>query len=216
MKAGIASPAQLKAALDRLYAEFDRAGVVIDPIDRVRAFIDPADREVVAFCASALAFGRVASVMASIDALLRVLGPSPAAFVRRFEPSRDGAGLAGLVHRWTGGRDFTALLWILRQMLEQDGSIEGFFAAGDDRSAADIRPGLESFCARARAIDLRPRTGPCPPGRACTASSPVPPPAARASGSISSCDGWSGATASIPAGGPASRPRGWSSRSTCT
>ncbi len=156
----------MKDALDRLYAQFDHAGQIADPVERVRAFADPADREIVAFCAAGLAFGRVASVMASIDALLRVMGPSPASFVRGFDPARDGGPLLGLVHRWTRGRDFVALLWILRTMIEREGSIEGFFAAGDDPGASDIGPGLESFCRRARAIDLAPAYGrvPAKPG----------------------------------------------------
>ena len=40
-------------------------------------------------------------------------------------------------------------------MLDRSGSIEGFFAEGDDPSAADISAGLESFTTRALALDLR-------------------------------------------------------------
>ncbi len=152
----------LKERLDRVYADFDHSGVVTDPVELVRPFGDPADREIAAFCAAALAFGRVASIMASITSLLRVMAPSPAAFVRRFDPARDAAPLLGLVHRWTRGLDFVALLWILRQMIEESGSIERFFAEGDDPSAPDIGPGLERFCVRARAIDLRAAYGEVP------------------------------------------------------
>jgi len=53
------------------------------------------------------------------------------------------------------GRDIAALLVILRRMLDTAGSLEQFFLDGDDPSSPDVRPGLESFCARARAIDLR-------------------------------------------------------------
>ena len=56
-----------------------------DPIQIVRRFTDPADREVVGFCAAALAFGRVASVLQSIERLVAVMGRSPAAFVRGFD-----------------------------------------------------------------------------------------------------------------------------------
>ena len=38
-------------------------------------------------------------------------GAQPAGFVRTFDPARDGAPFA-LVHRWTRGNDFVALLWI--------------------------------------------------------------------------------------------------------
>jgi len=120
----------------------------------VRPFTDPADAEIVAFCAAGLAFGRVASVLASIDALLDVMGPSPSAFVRRFEPERDGTRLDHLGHRWTRGRDLVALLWILRQMLERAGSLEQFFVEGNTPSSPDIGPGLDRFCERARRVDV--------------------------------------------------------------
>jgi uncharacterized protein (TIGR02757 family) len=144
----------LKPALDRLYREFDRSGRVSDPIERVRPFTNPADAEIVAFCAAGLAFGRVAGILASIDALLNVMGPSPSAFVRRFNPERDGAGLEHLGHRWTRGRDLVALVWILRQMLELSGSLEQFFVDGDTPASPDVGPGLDRFCERARQLDV--------------------------------------------------------------
>ena len=88
------------------------------------------DREVVAFIAAALAFGRVQSVLNSIEGMLAVMGPSPAAFVRDFDPARDRDRFNHLVHRWTNGADFAALVWILHQMIERSGSIEDFFVEG--------------------------------------------------------------------------------------
>lgn len=146
----------LQARLDELYTDFDRLESATDPVHLVRPYRDPADREVVGFCAAALAFGRVASVLNSIGAVQHVLGDSPAAFVRRFDPQRDGLRLRSFVHRWTRGDDLVALLWILRQMLEQAGSIEGFFLDGDDPATPDVGPALESFSTRAHAIDVRP------------------------------------------------------------
>jgi uncharacterized protein (TIGR02757 family) len=145
----------LANALDGLYRDFDRCGQVPDPVEKVRGFADPADREVAGFIAAGLAFGRVAGILASIDHVLAVVGPSPAAYVRGFEPGRDSPALERFVHRWTRGRDIAALLLVLRHMLDSAGSIEEFFLRGDDPAAPDIRPGLESFCARARAVDLR-------------------------------------------------------------
>jgi uncharacterized protein (TIGR02757 family) len=149
-------PRLLKSALDGLYADFDRSGRIADPIEKVRPFADPADREIVGFLAAGLAFGRVASILASIDAVLDIMGPSPAAFVRRFDPRRDGARFEPFVHRWTRGRDLVGVLLVLRHMLESSGSLEQCFLDGDDPDADDISPGLERFCGRARAVDLRP------------------------------------------------------------
>lgn len=150
------STAAAKQALDRLYDDFDQVDVVADPIDRVRAYVNPADREIAGFCAAALAYGRVAGVLKSIDALLAVMGTSPAAFVRRFDPLADGEALGMLTHRWTRGIDLIALMWILRRMLEMSGSIEAFFLEGYRRDAEDIAAALDSFCTRALAIDLDP------------------------------------------------------------
>ena len=97
----------------------------------------------------ALAFGRVQSVLNSIEGLLEVMGPSPAAYVRAFEPARDRRTLDHLVHRWTRGVDLAALVWMLRQMLDSHGSIEAFFVDGAD-------PAAETIEARARRV-LAPR-----------------------------------------------------------
>ena len=76
----------LSARLEDLYQDYNREDSASDPVHKVRPFSDPADREIAAFCAAALAFGRVASVLNSIDTLFGILGARPAAFVRRFEP----------------------------------------------------------------------------------------------------------------------------------
>lgn len=146
----------LKAALDGLYAACGQAGAVADPIERVRPYGSPADREVAGFVAASLAYGRVVAILTSVDRVLGAMGPSPAAFVRAFDPRRDGGPFRRFVHRWTRGPDLAALFIVLRHMLESAGSIEGFFLQGDDPAAPDIGPGLESFCARARAVDVRP------------------------------------------------------------
>ena len=113
----------------------------------------------VAFIASALDFGRVQSVINSIAGMLAVMGPSPAAFVRAFEPARDRGVFGHLVHRWTNGADFAALAWILHHMFERSGSIEAFFAEGLRGDAVDVGDALQSFSTRALAIDLRPIYG---------------------------------------------------------
>jgi len=153
----------LKTALDRAYAAFNASDAALDPIQVVRRYADPRDREIAGFCAAGLAFGRVASVLQSVDRLLAVMGRSPAAFVARFDPARDRDRLAALGHRWTRSVDLVALLWVLRSMVERSGSIEDFFLEGHDPGAPDIEAALEAFSARALATDLRPAYGRVPP-----------------------------------------------------
>jgi uncharacterized protein (TIGR02757 family) len=145
----------LSERLDALYHAYNRVDSASDPIQKVRRFRDPADREIAGFCAGALAFGRVASVLNSIDTLFAVMGPSPAAFVRGFAPEEAPPELRAMVHRWIRGDDIVALLWILRQMLERAGSVESFFLEGYRDDLQDIGAALDSFSTRALALDLR-------------------------------------------------------------
>ena len=153
------SDTALRIALDQLYDGFNAQHSVSDPVWFAHRFERSDDREVVAFIASALAFGRVQSVINSIAGMLKVMGPSPAAFVRAFDPARDRKVFNHLVHRWTNGADFAALVWILHTMIERNGSIEGFFVEGLPGDAVDVGEGLQSFSTRALAIDLKPIYG---------------------------------------------------------
>lgn len=144
----------MKAALDRLYDAFNAPESAPDPIQIVRRYPRLDDREIVAFVAAALAFGRVASVMQSVQSLCEVMGPQPARFVRAFDPGRHGAPLRPLVHRWTRGPDFIALLWVLRRMIEDHGSLEAAVAHGLRPDAPDIGDALERFSTAAQACDV--------------------------------------------------------------
>jgi uncharacterized protein (TIGR02757 family) len=144
----------LKPALDRLYAEYDDPASAADPIHIVRRF-PREDQEIVGFVAAALAFGRVASILQSIERVVAVMGDHPAAYVRAFEPRRDRRAFAGFVHRWTDGADAAALVWVLRQMLDRAGSLEAFFVEGDRPDAEDVGEAIERFSTRALALDVR-------------------------------------------------------------
>ena len=145
----------LKATLDRLYADFNYADSATDPIQIVRRFSRDDDREVVGFVAASLAFGRVTSVLQSIERVLAVVGAQPAAYVRRFDPRRDAAAFRGIVHRWTREAEIVALLWLMRQMIDRAGSLESFFLSGYDAGAGDVEEALDDFSARAMALNLK-------------------------------------------------------------
>lgn len=153
------SRSPLSRQLDELYAGFNTAESAADPVWRVHRYQRADDREVAGFIAAALAFGRVLSVLNSIDGVLAVMGPSPAAFARNFDPGRDRLAFAHLVHRWTNGADFAALVWIIHEMLRRSGSIENFFAEGLAGDATDVGEALQSFSTRALEIDVTPVYG---------------------------------------------------------
>jgi uncharacterized protein (TIGR02757 family) len=158
--------ADLANGLERLYHDYNREDAALDPVQIVRRYTVPADQEVIGFCAAGLAFGRVQSVLNTVTALASVLGPSPATYVRRFDPKAPHPELRAMVHRWIRGADIVALLWILRQMIDEAGSIEAFFAAGYDPAAVDVGEALDRFSRRALALDVRSVYGRKRPARA--------------------------------------------------
>ena len=151
----------LKPTLDGLYQNFNQADSATDPIQIVRRFTASDDQEIVAFIAAGLAFGRVSSVMHSVERVVAVMGGSPAQFVRDFSPSRDREPFREFVHRWIRGTDIVALLWLMHQILASHGSLEGFFVEGDP-GGDDVRDALDSFSQRAMALDLRTAYGRVP------------------------------------------------------
>lgn len=143
---------ELKRRLDDLYAHYDARFVDPDPLQFVRAVDSAADREVVGLVASSLAYGNVRQIKRGIGAVLATLGPRPAEAVRRLDPGEAARRLATFKHRFNTGRDVACLLFFVRQMLEQAGSIEAFFAASHPAEAPDVGPGLSSFVARTLAL----------------------------------------------------------------
>ena len=157
----------LKGILEGQYEAFNVADSATDPVQFVhRTGADPADREIVAFIAAGLAFGRVASVMASVGRVVDVMGARPSHFVYGFDAGRDGAPLRAIGHRWIRGADLVALMLVLQSMVREEGSIEAAFAAGHDPAATDVGPALNAFAARACAVDVRPAYGRRVPVRA--------------------------------------------------
>ncbi len=123
-----------------------------DPLELAHRYFRPADREVVAFLASTLAFGRVAAIRASLERLLAPLGPEPARFLCEWD-LRPIAALSGLVHRWVGPDDLHGLLAAVAATLRSEGSLEGLFARGarEEDLPGDAVAALDRFFAALRA-----------------------------------------------------------------
>ena len=167
----------LKEVLEDLRGRFDARFLDSDPVGIVRRFDDPEDREIVALLAAGLAYGRVASIRASLESLLARIGPHPARFVAAFDAARDAGRFDGFVHRFTRGRDIALLLHLVRQAQDLGGSLEAFFVEGDaNRQTPTLGPALDAFGARLFALDARPFTpdGKIPRGDGARWLLPVP------------------------------------------
>lgn len=137
---------KIKDCLERLYARYNRREFVgSDPLKFVYEYSNPADMEVVAFLAAALAYGRVQQIKKSLADLLGRMGTSPYAFVGDFGKA-ESESLSGFKHRFTTGRDISELLLLLKNVFEQSGSIEKHFLLGYSEDDDNVIPALSKFC----------------------------------------------------------------------
>jgi uncharacterized protein (TIGR02757 family) len=116
------------------------------------------DREVVAFVASALAYGRVSQILRSVGEALSRMGDHPARTVR--DATRRGmqSAMRGFVHRFTSGGELADVLCGLGAMRRRYGSLERAIAAGVAKGDRNIVPALSRFSAELGRLSHRPKT----------------------------------------------------------
>ncbi|HJV90604.1 MAG TPA: TIGR02757 family protein [Holophagaceae bacterium] len=133
---------KLRAHLEALKAHYDRPeALVLDPLTIPLRFPDPADRELVAWVAATLAYGKVAPMMRAIDAALAPLGPEPARWLRERTAPQVAKELRKALSSWVW-RFHTAedlIHWLLAwKRLDATGGLEAAFRpeAGETPDAA--------------------------------------------------------------------------------
>jgi uncharacterized protein (TIGR02757 family) len=140
------APPDLKRHLDAFLDGFHKERHVIhDPVRHVRRFDNPRDREVVGLITSALSYGNVKIILASVERALSFLGAHPAETLAVFNPQTDIKRLRGFYHRFNTGRDLGVFFWMIRRVLEDFGSIENAFLSGLSTEASDTGDAIDHF-----------------------------------------------------------------------
>lgn len=152
----VSSNEHLKELLESIYRRYNRRRYIAsDPLCFVYEYEHKADMEIVGFFASALAYGRVKQIQASLSDLFGRMGESPYDFVMNFEDC-DSRAIAGFKHRFNTAGDICDLVRILQKALRDYGSLEKTFAAGYSVDDPDIVPGLTKFVDRLRSYAEKP------------------------------------------------------------
>lgn len=135
----------MKAELDAFLARFDYAAHrARDPVAFVWRFDDPLDQELVAVFAASLAYGRVASIAAGMEAVLARIGPTPAQTAAGDDEAAGLARFDGFVYRLARGPDL-ARLWLgMAHLQRQFGSL-GAALVAFDRGGPDLRMTLAAW-----------------------------------------------------------------------
>jgi len=131
--------------LEDLYENLNRRKFVHpDPLEFLYDYPDVRDREIVALVASTLAYGRVNQILRSVGKILALLG-SPTRFVQTESVESMTETFASFKHRFTTGRDMALLLYSLKGILKEYGSLENCFVSGFKEDDETIIPALEKF-----------------------------------------------------------------------
>ena len=135
----------MRDRLEELYSKYNRREYVHpDPVGFLYDWPDLPDREIVAFVASSLAYGRVAQIHKSVARALERMAPSPAAFLQEASPEKIHKRFSDFKHRVTTGQKLACMLVGLKEIVKRHGSLEAFFLTGlDDHDT--VLPALSSF-----------------------------------------------------------------------
>ena len=137
-KPGPPSERKRLEVLEALYADYNRRAYISpDPLEFLYRYDSRADREVVGLIASSLAYGRVASILASVGRIMTVLGSSPADALADCDEGVLCGRLGGFVHRFTESCEMAKFLYGIGRALREHGSLENLFCLGWGEEAVD-------------------------------------------------------------------------------
>jgi len=136
----------IRDILEKLYKKYNRHELISpDPLQFVYHYSRPADMEIAAFLAAALAYGRVQQIEKSLKNLLTRMNDSPYEFVINFNKNKRKS-LKDFKHRFTTGDDISDLLVLFKEIITKYGSIEQYFIRNYNTGDSNIIPALTHFC----------------------------------------------------------------------
>lgn len=142
--------AKHRESFELLYAKYHhRRYVSPDPLEFLYRYDDPADQEAIGLLAACLAYGRVAQILKSVEAVRLALGEHPARAIRDGQWKRSGE-LRTFRHRFAGPENLAGLLDGVQGALRRDGSLGRCFAKGVEPAAANYLPALGAFVGELR------------------------------------------------------------------
>ncbi len=138
-----------KQKLETLYRKYNRREFVHpDPLEFLYAYPSLRDREIVAFVAASLAYGRVKQILKSVSQVLSIMGPSPYFYLKDASESKIHRDFNGFVHRFATGKHLSSLLIALQRIIRERGSLYDEFADAFEPEAETVLPALGRFCDR--------------------------------------------------------------------
>lgn len=145
--------------LSELYRRCNRREFVHpDPLEFLYGYDDVRDREVVGLISSSLAYGNVRQILKSVQRVLDRMG-APYQYLITTPQAAMKADFSDFKHRFTTGLELATMLYGMKRILREYGSLNACFVAGLHDSDEDVIPALARFVDElARVFDGRPRS----------------------------------------------------------
>lgn len=135
--------------LNRVYRQYHhRRYTELDPIVMLYRYEDVQDREIMAVLSSALAYGRVRSILNTLEAVAITLTPTPRRWLEQHSRHAMHRAFDGFRYRFTSEDDLVALLWAMRKLATQYGSLGQALAEDDDPQAETLNGTLSGWASR--------------------------------------------------------------------
>ncbi|MGC9325953.1 MAG: TIGR02757 family protein [Desulfomonilia bacterium] len=160
------APPEKKRLLDELYALYNREEFITpDPLQFLVSYCDIRDREIAGVICAGLAYGRVMQICRSVSRVLSPMGHSPRAFLEKASPDSLQETFHGFKHRFTTDAELVDVLWALREVIREHGSLQTCFVRGFREMDRDTTKALSLFVQEIRKHTPRGSTNsllPCP------------------------------------------------------
>ena len=130
---------------EEIYKERNRPEFIHpDPLEFVSRFDDPDNQEVAGMIASALAFGRVGHILKNLETVFRILR-NPASDLQEMSREDLKHAFGSFRHRWSSGGELADLLFGIRSIRGDYGSLENFFVSKVRKEHRDVVMPLAGF-----------------------------------------------------------------------
>lgn len=137
---------ELGTWFEGLYERYQhRTYVHPDPVEFLYEYDDIGEREIVAFLASVLAYGRVEQILNSVRKALDIIGSSPLTYVTERQNGRMQRDFYGFRHRFTTGAQLAVLLSGLGNIIKTHGSIGASFSSHLRDEEDSVKGAMERF-----------------------------------------------------------------------
>jgi len=131
--------------LDSLYDRYNRPEFVDpDPLAEIYRYDDIRDREIAALVASSLAYGKARQIVRSLSTVFEVM-PFPVRYLKDATRQTLEDDFSGFRHRWTSGDEVASLLWGIKVVIEEFGSLEACFTNGCSANDETVTRALSRF-----------------------------------------------------------------------